>query len=372
MAKKIVIIGGGLAGLISSIHLAREGISSLLIEKKMYPFHRVCGEYISNETIPFLKSLDLFPAQFNPAKINRFLLSAVSGKSEILPLDLGGFGISRYVFDHFLFEKAKKLGVEFMLNTEAEAIHFANEKFEVKTTSQNIEADIVIGAFGKRSKIDIQLSRSFVKKRSPYVGIKYHLRTNHPADLIALHNFPGGYCGMSNIEEGKTNLCYLTHRDNLKETKNIREMEEKFLFQNPLLKSIFVNSDFLFDKPETINEISFETKSPVENHVLMAGDSAGMITPLCGNGMAMAIYAAKILSESVVRHCREKDFSRRRMEENYSSQWKKSFSQRLWAGRQIQKLFGSTWASNVAINLAINVKPVANLIIRNTHGEPFA
>jgi len=363
-------MGGGLGGLVASIRLAKSGIHCTVIEKKSYPFHRVCGEYISNETIPYLKSLDLFPFEFTPPSITRFLLSSVSGKSTMMDLDLGGFGISRYTFDNFLYEKAKLLGVTFLLNTEVEEVTFSDNTFLIKTQSQNLKADLVLGSFGKRSKLDVQLNRSFIQKRSPYVGIKYHLKTNHPHDLIALHNFKGGYCGMSNIEDGKTTLCYLTHRDNLRQFKNIREMEENVLFQNPLLKSVFINSEFIFDKPETINEISFETKSPVENHILMIGDAAGMITPLCGNGMAMAIHASKLASELIIEHINN-SLSREEMERRYSNLWQKNFGLRLWRGRQIQKLFGSPFASNIAINLAIHVKPIANSIMRSTHGDGF-
>lgn len=371
--KKIVIIGGGLAGLVSAIILSQKGLDVHVVEKKIYPFHRVCGEYISNETIPFLHSLDLFPEEFSPPRISNFLLSATSGKYEKLPLDLGGFGLSRYILDEFLFKKAQASGAEFWLNTEAGNIVFHNreDKFEVTTSRGNIVADVVIGSFGKRSKMDVQLNRSFIQKRSPYVGVKYHIKTDHSADLIALHNFPGGYCGMSNVEDGKTNLCYLTHRDNVKKYKNIRDMEEAVLFTNPLLKSIFTQSDFLFEKPEVINEISFETKSAVENHILMAGDAAGMITPLCGNGMAMAMHASKIVSELVTRYCTDERFSREQLEKSYTQQWKSNFAARLWAGRQIQNLFGNEWASNLAINLAIHVKPVARIIMRNTHGKMF-
>jgi menaquinone-9 beta-reductase len=369
--KRIVIIGGGIAGLITSIQLAKAGISCIVFEKKMYPFHRVCGEYISNETIPFLKSLDLFPSIFNPPAIQRFQLSAVSGRNEILPLDLGGFGISRYVFDNFLYQKARSLGVEFFLKEEVTDVQFSEEKFLVKSSTKNVEADIVVGCFGKRSRIDIQLNRDFIRKRSPYVGIKYHIETEHPHDLIALHNFNGGYCGISNVENGVTNLCYLTHRENVKRFKTIREMEECILFKNPLLKNIFNNSKFIFDRPETINEISFETKSPVENHVMMVGDAAGMITPLCGNGMAMAIHASKILSELLIANLHKQNFSRDLVERAYLRAWNKIFKRRLSFGRQVQRLFGNAWTSNIAVNLAINVRPIAHAIMKSTHGDPF-
>jgi len=369
--KKIIIVGGGLAGLITSIKLIQAGLPCTVIEKKSYPFNRVCGEYISNEVVPFLRSLNIYPEEFGPAQIKRFQLSTVKGNYSILPLDLGGFGISRYTFDHFLFKKASGMGVEFMLNKEVDRIDFRNEKFDVKLRDSILEADIVIGSFGKRSKLDVQLGRSFIRKRSPYVGVKYHIKRDHPPDLIALHNFNGGYCGISNIEDGKTNLCYLTHRDAIRRYGSIEIMEKEVLFKNPLLKSILTESEFLFERPEVINEISFETKSPVEDHVIMAGDAAGMITPLCGNGMAMAIRSAKLVSDLIVKFSQDRNFTRDQLEKQYTAAWKKLFATRLWRGRQVQRLFGSERASNLALNLVIHSKPIANVIIRGTHGDVF-
>jgi len=349
----------------------RQYIPCLVIEKKKYPFQRVCGEYISNETVPFLKSEGLYPEALNPSQINEFQLSAVNGRATQLPLFQGGFGVSRFALDYFLFEQAKIHGVKFLLEKEATAVDYINDSFEIKIAEENIKARIVIGSFGKRSRLDASLIRNFFKKKSPYAGVKYHVRTSHPSNLIALHNFRGGYCGISNIEDGKTNICYLTHRDNLRKYKSISEMEEAILFENPRIRKIFQNSEFLFEKPETINEISFETKEPVWNHILMTGDAAGMITPLCGNGMAMAIHSAKIVSDLISKHLNE-NFNRELLEKEYTKSWNEAFASRLWVGRQIQnKLFGSAWSSNLAVSLALHSKFIASQIIKNTHGKPF-
>lgn len=368
--KNVIIVGGGLAGLVSSILLARKGIEVILIEKKTYPFHRVCGEYVSNETLPFLQSQDLFPKDLELPAITTFQLSSAAGKSTSLQLDLGGFGISRFTLDHFLYQEAKKNGVSFLLNKEVGNVIYSDEHFQVEVGDQRLRANVVIGAFGKRSKLDIEFKRSFVQKRSPYVGVKYHIKTEHSDSLIALHNFEGGYCGISNVEEDKTNLCYLVHREKLKQAGSIENLEKEVLKKNSHLKNIFENSDFIFDKPETINEISFETKEPIFNHMLMMGDAAGMITPLCGNGMAMAIHASKIASEHILQFCSSK-INRQQLENNYASDWQKQFSKRLWFGRQVQRLFGNETSSNLAVNLAIHSKFIANQIVRNTHGVPF-
>jgi menaquinone-9 beta-reductase len=368
--KTVAVIGGGLAGLISSILLARKGIAVTLIEKKSYPFHRVCGEYISNEVIPFLKSYDIFPSAFNPTNITQFQLTAVNGKSATLPLDLGGFGISRFSFDNFLVAKARAHGVTVLENTEASAIQFTGYGFELMANDKPHAADVVLAAFGKRTKLDVEWKRGFTQTRSPYVGVKHHLRNDHPNNLIALHNFDGGYCGISNIEDGKTNLCYLVHRDKVRQAGSIEQLEQQVLSKNPWLKSIFENSEFLFDKPETINEISFATKEPVYNNMLMVGDAAGMITPLCGNGMAMAIRSGKMAAELVLDYCAGK-LSRAALEHHYAAQWRKTFASHLWFGRQVQKLFGSELASKMAIQLAVRTRWIAHTIMKNTHGQPF-
>ena len=146
-----------------------------------------------------------------------------------------------------------------------------------------------------------------------------------PFDTIALHNFKNGYCGISKIEGDKYCLCYLTTAQNLKENNNsIKEMEQNVLYKNPFLKRIFFESEFLFPVPVTISQISFERKLQVENHILMTGDAAGMITPLCGNGMSMAFHSSKIAFESISSFL-NKSITRNEMENQYTRQWKINF-----------------------------------------------
>jgi flavin-dependent dehydrogenase len=367
--KTIVIVGGGLAGLVCA-NLLSQSAKVVLLEKKQYPSHRVCGEYISNETIPFLKRNGLYPNFLELPSIRQLWLTSVNGQKAEIDLGLGGFGISRFQLDHFLYQKAKEKGVAVFENCEATQITFQDELFEIETTNRKFTADVVIGSFGKRSRLDKTLQRNFIQKKSPYVGIKYHIRTQHPNHVIALHNFKDGYCGISNIEEGKSTLCYLTHRNNVRQFKSIAEMERQVLFKNPYLKKIFSESEFLYEKPETINEISFETKGPIEQHLLMSGDAAGMITPLCGNGMALAIHSAKVVSE-MVHQFLQGAINRSQLENQYAQQWRALFAKRLWAGRQIQNLFGSEWASNLAVNLARYTPSIAQFLVKQTHGDEF-
>jgi menaquinone-9 beta-reductase len=368
--KDVIIVGGGLAGLISGIQLARASYSVTLIEKKQYPFHKVCGEYISNEAYPYLELLGVKFRDLEISRINKLMISSPSGKYLESELQMGGFGISRFTLDNYLYKMAVDCGVNVICGVAVEKALFVKDHFNTTLANgKSIESQLVIGSYGKRSRIDKNLNRSFMSRKSPYLGVKYHIKTEHPENLIALHNFKNGYCGISKVEGGKFNLCYLSHRDNLKDHKSVKEMEKEVLFKNPFLKNIFSNSEFLTE-PLVINEVSFETKFPVENHILMVGDAAGMITPLCGNGMAMAIHGAKILSENIKQYFRG-DKNRQTLERTYANHWNKEFKKRLWVGRNIQKMFGDETVSELMIGFFKSSPALTRFVVRQTHGRPF-
>lgn len=370
--QDIIVIGGGLAGLVSALELARAGHAVTLVERKTYPFHKVCGEYVSNEVRPYVESLGVNLARLGAADIRRFQVSAPSGRLLESRLDLGGFGISRYVLDYELHQLGRAAGVQFRLGKPVEDVQFGDDRFAVTLSDGTmLTSRLVLGTFGKRSKLDKSLDRAFVRQppanRSAYVGVKYHIRVDGPDDVIALHNFSDGYCGTSAIEGGKYCVCYLTTRENLRRHGNIPDMERAILHRNPHLKALFSTAEFLYDKPEVINDISFAPKRAVENHILMAGDSAGLITPLCGNGMAMAIHGAKFVSELSAAFLRHQ-FTRAELESRYQRGWSERFARRLWVGRTVQKLFGRPWLTEAGAWAFGAVKPALRTVMRQTHG----
>jgi len=370
--KDVIIIGGGLAGLVNACLLADAGLDVLLIEKKAYPFHKVCGEYLSNEVRPFLERMGLFPEFLEPTSINRFVLTSTNGQKAEQKLDLGAFGISRFNLDSFLYKKAIEKGAGILVGCQVAEVQFEDNQFTVQLSDGTLHrSTLVIGAHGKRSVLDKRMGRAFMEERTDWMAVKYHIHCDLPADTIALHNFAGGYCGISKIEDDKYNLCYLSRRAPLKHYGDISTMEQEVLMKNPHLKSLFTNSQFIFKKPLVINEISFSKKQTVEDHVLMSGDSAGLITPLCGNGMAMAIHSAKMLSEMIIDWFRALNPTRESLEMSYKKSWQRIFAPRLWVGRNTQYLFGQPMMSSMAVQLMRNASWLSSRIIGKTHGRPF-
>lgn len=368
---EIIIIGGGLAGLTAGIHLSRKGLRVIIIEKNEFPKHKVCGEYISNEVIPYLEWLDLKIEDLKPTYINKLQFSSIKGTLINTNLPLGGFGISRYELDNYLYKKALSNGCKIVKDV-VDSVVFEKEKFTIKTSNGAIlSSNIVIGAFGKRSNIDLNLNRKFIQQKSPWLAVKAHYLGDFPDDLVGLHNFEGGYCGISKIENEKINICYLTKNSSFKEYKSISDFQDLVVKQNPHLNKIFEDSELIFDKPLTIGQVSFSPKKAVENHILMIGDTAGLIHPLCGNGMAMAIHSAKIVSELIVDYPNNDIKTRADLEKKYQEKWTFNFYWRLKAGRFLAKVLLNAKLSELFLNVVTVFPFLLVMIIKKTHGKPM-
>ncbi|MDC7999863.1 FAD-dependent oxidoreductase [Aequorivita todarodis] len=372
MANKrdIIIIGGGLAGLTAALRLANNNCKVCLIEKNEYPHHKVCGEYVSNEVLPYLNSLGVDPFSVGAKKISKFEITDVKGFPLKASLSLGGFGISRYAFDNLFFELLRHKA-EIIFDT-VEKVTFEENHFSVTTQRKDVlYADFVIGAFGKRSNLDSFLNRRFMKKNAPWLAVKAHYEYGFPDDTVALHNFNGGYCGLSKTETNAVNACYLATFKSFKKQGAIDAFQKKELSKNPYLNHFFNEAKPIFKKPLTISQISFHQKEPVENHIFMLGDSAGLIHPLCGNGMAMAIRSAQIFSEMFFEAFQKSSFDRIKLEETYAAHWRGEFAERLKTGRFIQQILLNPFASKVGFSIAKIVPSVLPKLIERTHGSPM-
>ena len=374
-AYDVAIAGGGLAGLALSIQCAQAGHKTILFEKEKYPFHKVCGEYISFESWNFLEELGVPLSQLNLPIIRRLLVTAPNGKELEQALPLGGFGISRHKLDAMLAAIAKERGVEVIQGVKVDDIKFENEMFTLQTLSGNYQSRIAVGAFGKRTNLDVKWKRKFIlqkaSKLNNYIGVKYHVKMDWPDDLIALHNFENGYCGISQIEGNKYCLCYLTTAKNLGRCgHSIQQMEKQILSRNPHLEKIFEEAEMISQSPVTISQVSFGKKEQVYNHLLLVGDAAGMIAPLCGNGMSMALHGSKIAYEQIHLFL-QNEIPRWQMEQEYTATWRKQFSKRLRTGRMVQRFFGSVLLSDVLISLLKPFPSITDKLITQTHGQPF-
>ncbi len=373
MKYDVAIIGGGIAGLPLSIDLKKRGYDVMVIEKGNYPRHKVCGEYISMESHTYLQNICPALSGLDLPVINQFKLTSGKRKEFTTTMGLGGFGISRFLLEDLLFKEAEKQGVKFMLNIKARDIDLdpGSLNYTIKTSSGDVMTSLVCNSTGRKSNLKTSPEMAHKTASTNYVGVKYHVRLPRNANLIEIHNFPGGYCGISNIEDGKSCLCYIVNSKNLNAVKNsIPELEKTFLFKNDKLEEIFNHAEFVFKEPVTISGINFLIKEPVTDHSFFLGDAAGSMAPIVGNGMSMGLRSASALSNYIDQYF-QTSITKQELASNYNAFWNKEFATRIKLSRFLQQLSEYPFLTKRTIELFNLFPPLARGVIRQTHGKPF-
>lgn len=370
------IIGGGVAGLTLAIQLAQAGRRVVLFEKETYPFHRVCGEYISMENYDFLCRIGVPLAEMDLPRMTRFTVSSPSGVALHHSLDIGGLGITRYVLDELLARLAAGHGATIREGTRVTDVVFADNQFTLTTADgATYQARTACGAWGKHANLDSKLQRPFVeasRKERQFVAVKRHLEgVDFPEAMVEMHNFKDGYCGLSPVVGGLTNCSYISDVRNLRAHGNsIAEMERQVLMQNPLLRPYLEAAHRQATPPIVISQITFRERSTVDAHVLMLGDAAGTIAPLAGNGMSMGMNASFLLHGLLLKFL-EGRISRVELEQRYTTAWRGLLSLRITAGRLFHQVFGMPWLTTTGIQVLKRLPFMTNVLLKLTHGRAY-
>ncbi len=345
----ITIIGGGPAGSAAAIYLAKYGFKVCLFEKKEFPREILCGEFLSKEVIEIIKELNLFEKflSLNPNPISKFNLITGNGNELISDLNFAAYGLKRSVFDLFLLTAAEENGINIFQPSVVFQIKKEGEKYFVSAKNDdnsiiNVQSDSVIAAYGKQNILDKILQRNFIRQKSFFNGIKFHIPKsvlyNPSSHQISIFVSDGIYCGLNEVNDDTINLCFLENRFQLK--KSSRQNLIEFISSNKKLKEVFPGNSL-----EQINSlpaygtgnIYFGRKNLVEDGVFMIGDAAGVIAPLAGDGIGIALQSAKLLSHILLKK-REEKLSMSQTEQLYERGWQNLFAKRIRMASVIQKI----------------------------------
>jgi flavin-dependent dehydrogenase len=228
----------------------------------------------------------------------------------------------------------------------------------------------VIGAYGRRGVLDRTLGRPFLQEQSPYVAFKAHYAGPPDATSggIELHAAPGAYCGVGPVEDGRVNVCWIGRTDALKAAGGTpTSMLEDTLRQNPLLDRRLRSLSRVSDRFEAVSQVPLVSKDPFAGDVCMVGDAAGMIAPLCGDGMAMALAAADLvapLADEFLSDRRPADAFR----SGYRRRWTRTFGRRMRLGRWIHAAAFRPTLTTALLRTCTAIPPLARWLIRATRG----
>jgi menaquinone-9 beta-reductase len=365
----VVVAGGGLAGSAAGRLLARAGLSVLVAERQRYPVHRLCGEFLSVEVQGTFERLGVADAvrQAGAVPVRRARLTAPQGQSLDVPLPGTALGLSRYRLDALLFDAARAAGAEAHDGLPVRGVAGDPERgFTVAFDGGTVAARAVVGAWGKRAGLDGALGRPFVRQRTGWVGAKAHFEGLDLGDLIELHTAPGAYVGLQHVEEGRVNVCWIGEEAGLRQAGSPAAWLAALGAANPALGDRLARLRRVTDF-EAVAQVSFARKGLFDAGVVMTGDTAAMIAPLCGDGMAMALHGAELLAPRLAAHLGGR-MSRADFEADYTAAWRRAFAPRLRLGRALHAVLTRPVLASASLSAGIHLPLLAAWAVRRTRG----
>lgn len=381
--EKIIIAGGGPAGSSLAIRLATRGFDVTLVERERFPRHKVCGEFISPECLAYFDELGVREQMLasGGTLITTTVFFEAGGRGIEVPstwLGAGGsaLSLSRAEMDHRLLQRARTVGVKVreetsVIGSNQEAGRIASINVRCGTAaSEPLEADIFVDATGrarvlsrlteKRSERD----KKGARKGEKLVGFKVHLRNaNIEPGCCEIYSFPGGYGGLSRIENGLANHCFLVESEIVREMKGDADrIVEEIVYKNKrafaALRGTKKVADWL---AVSVDGFGVKTLNPAAK-VLTVGDSAAFIDPFTGSGMLMALESSELLAALVSRHSHDPE----RLAAEYRLAFRQRFTARLRVCALLRRAALAPGAAKAIISLLRTSSAARHLVARST------
>lgn len=315
----VIVVGGGPAGASAAIHLAKRGASVLLTEQKKFPRPKLCGEFISPECLEHFQRLGVIGSMNGAggAPLSETLFYARRGASVSVPSSWFGtthhavaLGLSRAEMDERLLRRASAVGVLVLEDARATATLMNGDRVQgvrLKVGGQegrSVYARVVLDATGRARALarDIEPHRrARSRRRAPLVAFKAHLEGALGNPLhCEIYFYRGGYGGLSSVEGGLSNLCFIASAGDVRALGGDPER----VLRRIVMTNARASRTLREARPVTqwlgVALESFGRHEVVPAKGLLAvGDAASFIDPFTGSGMLMALESGELAAQSI-------------------------------------------------------------------------
>ncbi|HKW19393.1 MAG TPA: FAD-dependent oxidoreductase [Terriglobales bacterium] len=335
MAFDTAVIGGGPAGCAAAISVARAGASVLLLERGQFPRHKVCGEFVSAESLELLSSL--LPNKFAPLltaapRISeaRIFLDGVELEASVDP---PAASIARFDLDCALWRASIEAGVTVHSGVTVRSVE-GRGPFQIFAAEQVFESKSLINATGRWSNLTKSSAHSLTSTRK-WIGIKAHFFEPSPSRSVDLYFFDGGYCGIQSVNSAHNssgtliNACAMARCD-------VASTMPQILMQHPLL-SERKNTWTAATQPVTTSPLIFHQPEPLQGEMLQVGDSAMFVDPFIGDGISLALRSGTLAAQSILPFLRGES-SLEQVCSRYSCEYRQRFAHIFRASSRLRSL----------------------------------
>ena len=310
----VIVCGGGPSGSTTAFYAAKAGLRVALVDRAKFPRDKACGGLLTPRVLSELPELAPYIKPIIECPSQDVQLYSPSMKYRI-DFDFGSntpWNIRREVFDNALLEAAREAGAEIFTDTRVSDVQF-NGGVKVSTTKGDLRAQMAIGAMGPNDKL-AQMVRKTRGVRpwndgeigtalmwEPDVGREFMERAYGQKRSLLVHFRPAGIEGYGWVfpKDTTLNIGFGGYNRTIKSI-NVREIWMNYL---ELLRK-----DGYFPKKDPDPPVkgaplplSGPLRATTMERTLIVGDSAGMVSPLSGEGIYYGMHAGKLAVETIQR-----------------------------------------------------------------------
>jgi len=350
----VAVVGGGPAGTSAAITAARKGASVVLFDSSDFPRQKVCGEFVSAESLDLLRELLREHAAASEAVRGAPVLSQArifaAGRTAETSIEPPGLSIPRSVLDLLLWQCAQQAGVAALSRCEVLSIE-GQGPFAIGTAQGEFQVQAVILCTGRWSRFS---GSTAVGSGPKWIGVKAHYRERNPAPSTDLYFFDNGYCGVQPVARDSINVCALVRSDSAKTLEAVFRRSPQLAARAEHWERITApvsTAPVLYHKPTCLRE-----------KILLAGDAAGFIDPFAGDGISLALRSGQAAAQCILREGSSLDDACREYETKYQQQ----FAPLIAASTRVRRLVSLPGiARPVALQL-LRIPGVLPYMIRRT------
>jgi geranylgeranyl reductase family protein len=364
----VLIVGAGPAGCVTATVLARAGVRVRLIDRAKFPRGKLCGDTLNPGTLAILRRLRLARvADATGLEVHGMRVTGEGGVSVTgrYPRGLHGRAIARRDFDWALLQEALGAGVEFDERVTIRGAIVGDRRIEGVTTGSNggtrtLRAPVTIAADGRHSTLAFALGLAHHPQRPRRWAIGAYFEDVHgTSSLGEMHIRPGRYIGVAPLPNGLTNACVVTPSSAADDGLRDPAMRlTRALSADAALRDRFAGARQV-SETTVLGPLAVDATADavVPDGLLLAGDAAGFIDPMTGDGLRFAIRGAEIAAEAALLAL---EHGWEGVQSRAAAARRREFARKWRFNRALRALVGST----AGIRMASAGAPLAPALVR--------
>jgi flavin-dependent dehydrogenase len=308
----VLVAGAGPAGAIAALVLARAGARVLIVDRERFPREKLCGDTLNPGALRTLASLGLAPPESLGRPLAGMILSGPRAAVTARYPDETGLSVRRIDLDAWLLDKAISAGARFepLLAARSPLIDNSGTRPLVKgltlarpgvaTRRVRIPATMTVAADGRGSPLGRALGLVFHPRRPRRwaFGAYFEGVQGVSPDLGEMHVRHGRYIGIAPVGAGRVNVCLVTGPR--PDGRTPLAVIEAAIGADARLRSRFTRAQSV-TTVKVLGPLALEARAPGVDGLLLAGDAAGFVDPMTGDGLHLAIRGGLLAAREALR-----------------------------------------------------------------------